>query len=248
MAGALTLLLWDVDHTLIENGGVSKENYALAFELLTGRVPLVRPRTDGRTDMAIMGDLLVANGVDEGSIPWERQFEALVRAGARNGSRLVERGFALPGAVECLARVASLPDVVQSVLTGNVVENARVKLGAFGLDGWVDFTVGGFGGDDRVRGRLVPVAQARAAAVYGFDPLVGVTVLVGDTTLDVHAALTGGARVVAVATGADSTADLVSAGADVVIDGLGDVDVFVAALDEVRSLGPVGPRVQVPGS
>jgi hypothetical protein len=36
---AKTLVLWDVDHTLIENSGVSKENYALAFEFLTGRAP-----------------------------------------------------------------------------------------------------------------------------------------------------------------------------------------------------------------
>jgi len=31
------LVLWDIDHTLIENHGVNKEIYALAFELLTGR-------------------------------------------------------------------------------------------------------------------------------------------------------------------------------------------------------------------
>jgi hypothetical protein len=49
-----TFVLWDVDHTLIENGGVSKETYALAFELLTGCVPSVRPATDGRTDFQIM--------------------------------------------------------------------------------------------------------------------------------------------------------------------------------------------------
>jgi phosphoglycolate phosphatase len=45
-----TLILWDVDHTLIENGGVSKATYALAFELLTGHAPSVRPSIDGRTD------------------------------------------------------------------------------------------------------------------------------------------------------------------------------------------------------
>ena len=31
------LVLWDIDHTLIENHGVNKETYALAFTLLTGR-------------------------------------------------------------------------------------------------------------------------------------------------------------------------------------------------------------------
>ncbi len=46
----LILVLWDVDHTLIENGGVSKEVYAAGFEILTGR-PVTEPvETDGRTD------------------------------------------------------------------------------------------------------------------------------------------------------------------------------------------------------
>ena len=59
-----TLVLWDVDHTLIENGGVSKATYTLAFELLTGHAPSVRPTTDGRTDFQIMHELLSANSVD----------------------------------------------------------------------------------------------------------------------------------------------------------------------------------------
>jgi hypothetical protein len=59
--GRRTLLLWDIDHTLIENAGVSKENYALAFEILTGRAPARTARTDGRTDVVIMSDLLSLN-------------------------------------------------------------------------------------------------------------------------------------------------------------------------------------------
>lgn len=46
---APVLLLRDVDHALIENSAVSKENYALAFEILTGRAPDVQPQTDGRS-------------------------------------------------------------------------------------------------------------------------------------------------------------------------------------------------------
>ena len=34
--GMLRLVLWDVDHTLIENAGVSKAIYADAFQQLTG--------------------------------------------------------------------------------------------------------------------------------------------------------------------------------------------------------------------
>ena len=38
------LVLWDIDHTLIENHGVNKETYALAFRLLTERAAEHRAR------------------------------------------------------------------------------------------------------------------------------------------------------------------------------------------------------------
>ena len=48
------LVLWDIDHTLIENAGVSKEIYSTAFAILTGQTALHAARTDGRTDREIM--------------------------------------------------------------------------------------------------------------------------------------------------------------------------------------------------
>jgi phosphoglycolate phosphatase len=239
--GRRTLLLWDIDHTLIENAGVSKENYALAFEILTGRAPARTARTDGRTDVVIMSDLLSLNGVDPGVVSTGRQLAALVEAGRRNRDRLAERGHALPGAAACLERLAADPGVIQSVLTGNVEPNARMKLEAFGLDRWIDFAAGAYGSAHAIRAELVPVAQARAA-VRGFDSVQDVTVLVGDTVLDVEAGLGGGARVIAVATGVSSPAELLEAGADAVLASLADVERFVETLHRVAALGLVGPR------
>ncbi len=61
-AGKQVLLLWNVDHTLIENSGVSKAVYARAFEMMTGRAPQVQPGTDGCTDYEIVRNLFTANG------------------------------------------------------------------------------------------------------------------------------------------------------------------------------------------
>ena len=58
-AGKQVLLLWDVDHTLIENSGVSKAVYARAFQMMTGD-PEVQPGTDGRTDHEIVRNLFTA--------------------------------------------------------------------------------------------------------------------------------------------------------------------------------------------
>ena len=231
-----TLVLWDVDHTLIDNGGISKETYRLAFELLVGRVPEVQPATDGRTDFQIMRELLVANSVDATEYVEISQFEGVLGVAMReNASGLPRRGRVLPGVVEALAMLAAVPTVVQSVLTGNIAHNAAVKLGAFGLDERVDMEVGGFGSDDKIRSNLVDAARRKVSLKYGttFDRLS--TILVGDTLLDVQAAHDGGAKIISVATGVHSAEQLREAGADVVLDSLADTERFMTELLHLRT-------------
>ena len=100
---------------------------------------------------------------------------------------------------ETLPALHEADGVVNSLLTGNIEANAAVKVGAFGLDRWLDFEAGAYGSDPHERrSDLVAVARERAAARYG-EPTGAV--LVGDTPLDVLAAREAGARAVAVATG-----------------------------------------------
>jgi phosphoglycolate phosphatase-like HAD superfamily hydrolase len=101
---------------------------------------------------------------------------------------------------------------------------------AFGLEGVTDFEVGGYGSDDEVRANLVAIAQARAAAKYGETFDKANTVLVGDTPRNVRAGRDGGARVVAVATGADCVESLCAAGADVVLPDLSDTRAVTEAV------------------
>jgi phosphoglycolate phosphatase len=230
MGKSILLVLWDVDHTLIENGGVSKETYALAYELLTGVVPNRRPQTDGRTDPTIMRELFASNGRDFTGAYEERLFSTLVEAMERKAPELARRGYALPGVKAVLATLSENPTVVQSVLTGNIRENARAKLMPFGLDKYLDLDVGGYGSDDTARPRLVAVAQRRASEKYGgvFDRES--TVLVGDTSRDVEAGLKGGALVIGVATGTESEAALRQAGAHEVLPNLVDTGRFLDVL------------------
>jgi phosphoglycolate phosphatase len=234
-----TLVLWDVDHTLIENGGVSKATYATAFELLTGRVAEVRPQTDGRTDFQIMRELLAANSVDTAQYVDISQFEGvLVEAMKRNAPDLPRLGYVLPGVVVALKTLGGVPTVVQSVLTGNIVSNARAKLEPFGLDQLVDMEVGGYGSDDAVRSNLVDAARKKVETKYGKTFDESSTVLVGDTLLDIKAAHDGGAKVIAVATGIYSVDQLADAGADAVLDDVAGLDVFLSTLLAVRGDGP----------
>ncbi len=136
----LRLVLWDVDHTLIENAGVSKEIYAAAFTALTGRTPSHLAPTEGRTDPDIMAELLRIH--EAPPFPWPQVERALEAAGAAHRGALAERGTVLPGVVDMITALAALPRVVQTIVTGNIRANAEVKVAALGLLGWLDLDVG----------------------------------------------------------------------------------------------------------
>jgi phosphoglycolate phosphatase-like HAD superfamily hydrolase len=228
------LVLWDIDHTLIENNGVNKEIYAAAFELLTGRRVKYRAETDGRTEPEIMRNMLLAHDIEPTSDYLGRMTEALETATSSGASRLRERGHELPGARAALAEFQGLSGVVQSVLSGNTRANAYTKLSTFGLHEYLDFEVGGYGSDDDVRAKLVGVAQRRASAKYAavFGP--DTTVLVGDTLRDVRAGRDGGARVVGVASGSDTMEALLEEGADAALPDLRDTAAVVRTVMQFR--------------
>jgi phosphoglycolate phosphatase-like HAD superfamily hydrolase len=184
----------------------------------------------GRTDHEIALELLAAHRIADGETHLEAFSEALVAALAAKAAVVAERGRALPGAEAALAALGRIPGVVQSLLTGNVRDNAVLKVAAFGLDRYLDVEVGGFGSDHRHRPSLVEVARRKAERKYGSAFVATATVLVGDTPLDVAAGRAGGARVVAVATGPFGPDELASAGADAVLPDLHDTQRALAAI------------------
>jgi phosphoglycolate phosphatase-like HAD superfamily hydrolase len=224
------LVLWDIDHTLTENHGVNKEIYAYAFELLTGRRAEHPAQTDGRTEPEIMVNMLLAHGIEPTPEYSVRIPEVLEAATIAKAPILRERGHELPGARDALAALQATPGIIQSVLSGNIKPNAITKLSVFGLDGYIDFEVGGYGSDDRLRDNLVGFARERASAKHGARFGKDTTVLIGDTLRDVRAGRNGGAHVVGVATGPDSMDALRGEGADIVLPDLRDTQVVVEAI------------------
>jgi phosphoglycolate phosphatase len=222
-----TLVLWDVDHTLMETGGVGFELFRAAFEQATGEALEHAAEVTGRTEPAIFRGTLALQNIPYSRALYER-YAALLTAGyAAGASEMARRGRALPGAAEAIAALARTGRVVQSVLTGNLRPVAETKLQTFGLDGGLDLGVGAYGTDDDVRAHLVPVARRRAGGKYQIDFPAGETVLIGDSPSDVQAALDSGARVVAVASGKSTPDELRHAGATVVLSSLHDTQTVV---------------------
>ncbi len=213
------IVLWDIDHTLIDNAGVSKEIYAAAFKALSGESPGEAAPTEGRTDRLIMREMFLRHDLPEPD--WAYTESALTRAGQDRLDDLRRRGHVLPGVREILELSSLHSGWVSSVLTGNIAANAEVKLSAFGLDALLDLAVGAFGADALQRHELVGIARSRVQRRYGLPDSVPV-VLVGDTPRDVEAALASGVEAIAVATGIHSRTELSAAGASVVLPDLSD--------------------------
>jgi phosphoglycolate phosphatase len=240
MAAGEVLVLWDVDHTLINAGGVSTQLYGIVFAQLFGReLPQVAPMA-GRTDRAIIVETLTLAGITDPRSHVPAFIEELTRQAPAFGERVRARGKVLPGVPEALAALAEDGVARQSVLTGNIRPLAEVKLGALGLGDPLDLAIGAYGDVDEVRAELVQVARERASSAAGRVPPAGgrapagfdgaATVLVGDTPLDVAAALATGARAVGVATGSFTGAELEAAGANTVLPDLTDVERVRAAI------------------
>ena len=234
------LVLWDVDHTLINAGRAGWRAYQLAFGQLFGSDVPLAPSMAGRTDRAIALETLALAGVPHPRAQVDAFQRILAQVAPSVADVVREHGRVLPGAAEAVRALATAAGpasgdgdgtrIIQSVLTGNMRVLAQVKLGALGLDRYLDLRIGAYGDAHEVRADLVPLARANAAAAYGADFSGPATVLVGDTPLDVEAARVAGARAVAVATGEFSVAELAAAGPDAVLPDLTDTARVLAAI------------------
>ena len=223
------LIQWDVDRTLLVGGGVGVAAYAAAFTAVTGlawRGDLVAA---GRTDLSITPELFAQHGIDDSGPYLEPFFARYTDEFAARAGQLAEHGVLLPGVAGVLAALHAHPDVVQTLVTGNIAAVGVGKVTAFGLQGWLETGIGGYGDDHAVRTELVRRSRERAESAYGpFDDAD--VLVVGDTVHDVGAALGAGVTAVGVATGPASAAELAAAGAHHVLDDLADVDAVVALL------------------
>jgi phosphoglycolate phosphatase len=228
------LVLWDIDHTLIETRGVGSELYQAAFEQITGRPMEHKPEITGKTERAILAETLRLHGIKPTDELQAQYATALADQYEKHAEDLRQHGRALPGADAALRAITELLGVTQTVLTGNLRAVAATKLRTFGLDEYLDLDVGAYGDEEEDRPKLVPVAQELAGSKYGATYDRQNTIIIGDSPSDVQTASEGGAAVIAVASGKASQDDLANAGANAVLKSLDDPAII---LDTLRRLG-----------
>jgi phosphoglycolate phosphatase len=207
-----TVLLFDIDGTLIASGGSGRQALVRAFDTLFGvGDPLDFP-LDGLTDPAIVRAALWHCRLPDSDQQIQRVFEA--NFDFLPDEVVAALGYrALPGVTRLLEQATARPERYAVGLgTGNIQRGATIKLARADLNRF--FRFGGYGSDHEDRVELIRRAHRRGAELLGL-PVDCPAVVIGDTPHDVSAARAIGARSVCVATGAFTVDQLLAAGADV---------------------------------
>ena len=218
MRSVIRAVLFDVDSTILVTGGAGGTAWQRAFADLYGVEANVAERTDaGMTDPEIAAIVFREAVGREGSAEeraraigaYLRHLPDTVRESA--GYRL------MPGIEPLLDRLIDR-GLLLGLVTGNVEAAAHIKLSRAGLNRF--FSFGGYGSDSADRTEVTKAALRRAELVSGGLLAPAACIAVGDTPRDVSAAHGAGLRVVGVATGRYSVAELDEAGADWAVETL----------------------------
>jgi phosphoglycolate phosphatase len=192
------ILFFDIDGTMLSTGGAGQRAMELALvEEFRIRFPFEDVLTAGRTDCGIADEIFSKYQLEDSPKERHRFMNSYLE-------RLPEclktlPGALLPGVTELLDQLHKLENVHLSLLTGNYVEGAWIKLRHFGIDHY--FQSGGYGDDhphrdDVARLALQNVCEHLNRHVDGHDACV-----IGDTPADIRCARAINARAAAVATG-----------------------------------------------
>lgn len=213
-----TVLLFDIDGTLIITDGAGATSWSLAFkELYNLDVNIENYSDNGMTDQEVARRSFVAV---IGHDPTESEFSTLIERRMNYLTKTVTES----DGYEVLAGVTTLlPRLVErgfllGLVTGNLEAAAHIKLQRADLNRF--FTFGGYGSDSDNRGELTSLAMKRAIALSHKNITNDQFLAIGDTPNDVYAAHEAGIECVGVASHKYSKDELAQAKADYVIESL----------------------------
>ena len=226
-----TIVLFDIDGTLLWSDGAGRRAIQLALTEVFGGVGPSNHRFDGKTDKQIVRELMTLAGHDRAAID-ERMdrvitlYVSALRDALHNPSHPPQR---LGGVPELLDALEARDDIVLGLLTGNVEPGADAKLRAVGIDP-ARFRVTAYGSDHEDRPELPPIARRRAGELLGAEIAGDRFVVIGDTPADMTCGRGIGARAIGVATGRYGVDELLSHGASAAFPNLSDTEALVSAI------------------
>ncbi len=194
-----TVLLFDVDGTLVTTGGAGKQaiDLALARHGATGGTDF---SFAGMTDRAIIRRALAGAGLEPSEALIDQLLESYLQALRHTVTAVPSDRYRIhDGVLEALDRCTTLPSFAVGLGTGNIEPGADIKLSRVDLAR--RFAFGGFGSDAEDRAELIGIGAERGAARLSRPVGDCRIVVIGDTPMDIAAAKAIGAESLAVATG-----------------------------------------------
>ncbi len=224
-----TVLLWDIDGTLVTTGGVGRRAVERAFERQHGRADACALiRFDGMTDRSITRLGLEAVGVEPTEAAIDGILAAYLQELREQLSLSTPDSYRVHAGVETALQATRQRGMAQGLGTGNIVEGARLKLEHVGL--YHHFEFGGFGSDHELRVELIRLGAERGAQQLGHTRAACRIVIIGDTPKDVDAARGIGAESLGVGTGSFSAEQLREHGATYAFADLSEPGALAALL------------------
>ncbi|MEI6712395.1 MAG: HAD family hydrolase [Verrucomicrobiota bacterium] len=222
-----TLILFDIDGTILTSGGAGETALKLGFADTFGiEDDLKKVEIAGRTDSGIARQMLTTHGIPVTDVNLERFFNGYLSFLAPQLPK--KQGRLLPGIVPLIEALHAKPHVALGLLTGNLERGARLKLEYYGVGQYFEF--GAFADDHHDRNQLGNFARERARTIHRVDfPPENIYVL-GDTPHDISCARAIGAKAVAIATGAFTSAQLAEHNPDALFEDLSDLNAALMAL------------------
>jgi len=226
-----TLLLFDIDGTLLTGRGLSRRVFQ---EIMLRRFPHFKNgfdlRYSGMTDPQIVETILRMNQCEKEEL--EKQSELILKEFVESLCREIKEGavpLLLPGVERLINYCLQRESCYLGLVTGNMLQSARVKLQAVGL--YEAFPLGAFGSDSKRRSDLPPLAVARAQTYYNLRFAPHRIWIIGDSIHDVRCAKASGIRSLAVASGVTDLTELQKEKPDYATENLEDFETIIRWLD-----------------
>ncbi len=224
-------LLFDIDGTLLNGHGLGRKAFEQALKDATGiNTDISGVDWLGRTDTDIISTILESQGFDEGYVKYKLPeiFYNFVKYFKEFSIKNKDQFEIIPFVREILEELKNEP---LGLLTGNVMESAYIKLSAREINIYFPHGIGGFGDEDRVRSRLVPIAVGKMKEYYSvkdFDEII----VIGDSHRDIECAKANNVISFAVATGKMTLYELKKYKPDYLYQNFEDIDKITEILKD----------------